>query len=362
MFQEKLFGSLSTQDSKDTNAISDLKNNLNININCADSNIIPNPSNNIILFEEEPKKEPQPKKLIEIPIPNPAMKQIAKIKKELDNEIEKDIFTFAFSSNTEKSLFLGEYMNDIYSNLLEDEKNAKIKPLYGYMEQQYDLKPLMRSILIDWLIQVHYQLRFKEETLYQTIWIIDTYLSLAQISRNKFQLLGVAALLISSKEYEIYYPKIQYFIGVTDNAYTKDELCQMEIDIVLKLKFDIISPSSLDFYNVISKSYDFDKKKYFLGKYFMESCLLDYDLLKYPPSVIGVACAYITMKFFGDKNYKEFYTKNILNVKNPKKIIKDVARDICFSVRKLHNSNLQVVRDKYSSATYLNVAQYCNGQ
>jgi hypothetical protein len=290
------------------------------------------------------------------------MKQIAKIKKELDNEIEKNIFTFNFSSKAEKNSFLSEYLNDIYSNLLEDEKNSKIKPLYGYMEKQVELKPMMRAILIDWLIEVHSHLRFKEETLYQTIWIIDAYLTTTPIAMNKFQLLGVAALLISSKEHEIYYPKLQQFIDTTDNAYTKEELCQMEIDIVLKLKFDIISPTPVDFYNIISKSYDFDKKKYYLGKYFMESGLLDYDLLKYPPSVIGVACAYITMKFFGDKNYKEFYKKNILNEKNPKMVFKDASREICHFMQNLHNSNLRVVRDKYSSPAYLNVAQYCNSQ
>ena len=366
MFQENLIGSLSTKDSKNSNAISDLKKNSDIkNINCANSNIIPNPSNNnIILFQEEPKQEQKPnqnpKPLFDIPIPNQAMFQIAKIKKEMENQIEKETFNFNFESNAEKSLFLGEYMNDIYSNLLEDEKNLKIKPKHDYMEKQVDINPTMREILINWIIEVHYLLRLKEETLYQTIWIIDTYLSSTQINRIKLQLVGIAALLISSKEYEIYYPKISDFLQITDNAYTKEELCKMENDILLKLKFNIICPTPIDFYNIVSKAYNFDKKKYFLGKYFMESCLIDINLIKYSASVIGVACAYVTMKFFGDHNYKELYSKTILNESKPKKVIKDAARDICFSVSKVHNSNLQSVRDKYSLPIYLNVAQYCD--
>ena len=207
MFQENLIGSLSTKDSKNSNAISDLKNNSDIkNINCANSNIIPNPSNNnIILFQEEPKQEQKqdPKKLLDIPIPNQAMFQIAKLKKEMENQKENETFDFNFKSNVEKSLFLGEYMNDIYSNLLEDEKNLKIKPRHGYMLKQDDINPIMRGILINWLMEVHFHLRLKEETLYQTIWIIDAYLTSTQINRTKFQLVGIAALLISSKEYEI---------------------------------------------------------------------------------------------------------------------------------------------------------------
>ena len=364
MFQENLIGSLSTKDSKNSNAISDLKTNSDIkNINCANSNIIPNPSNNnIILFQEEPKQEQKqdPKKLLDIPIPNQAMFQIAKTKKEMENQIEEETFNFNFESNAEKSLFLGEYTNDIYSNLLEDEKNLKIKPEYGYMEKQEDINPTMRGILINWIMEVLFQLNFKEETLFQTIWIIDTYLTLTQINRMKLQLVGIAALLISCKEYEIYYPKISHFLQITNNAYTKEELTKMENDILLKLKFNIICPTPLDFYNIVSKAFNFDEKKYFLGKYFMESCLIDYNFIKYSASIIGFACAYITMKFFGDHSYKELYSNKILNEIKPKKVIKDAAREICISVNKIHNSNLQSVRNKYSLPNYLNVAQYCD--
>jgi hypothetical protein len=364
MFQENLIGSLSTKDSKNSNAISDLKTNSDIkNINCAQSNIIPNPSNNnILLFQEEPKQEqkPNPKPLLDIPIPNQAMFQIAKTKKEMENQIEEETFNFNFESNAEKSLFLGEYTNDIYSNLLEDEKNLKIKPRRGYIEKQKDINPIMRGILINWIMEVLFQLNFKEETLFQTIWIIDTYLTLTQINRTKLQLVGIAALLISSKEYEIYYPKISHFLQITNNAYTKEELTKMENDILLKLKFNIICPTPLDFYNIVSKAFNFDERKYFLGKYFMESCLIDYNFIKYSASVIGIACAYITMKFFGDHSYKELYSNKILNEIKPKKAIKDAAREICISVNKIHNSNLQSVRNKYSLPNYLNVAQYCD--
>ena len=364
MFQENLIGSLSTKDSKNSNAISDLKTNSDIkNINCAQSSIIPNPSNNnIILFQEEPKQEqkPNPQPLLDIPIPNQAMFQIAKTKKEMENQIEEETFNFNFESNAEKSLFLGEYTNDIYSNLLEDEKNLKIKPRRNYIEKQKDINPIMRGILINWIMEVLFQLNFKEETLFQTIWIIDTYLTLTQINRTKLQLVGIAALLISSKEYEIYYPKISHFLQITNDAYTKEELTKMENDILLKLKFNIICPTPLDFYNIVSKAYNFDKKKYFLGKYFMESCLIDYNFIKYSASVIGIACAYITMKFFGDHSYKELYSNKILNEIKPKKVIKDAAREICISVNKIHNSNLQSVRNKYSLPNYLNVAQYCD--
>jgi len=42
---------------------------------------------------------------------------------------------------------------------------------------QPDINAKMRSILIDWLIDVHLKFKLKEETLYVCISIIDRYLS-----------------------------------------------------------------------------------------------------------------------------------------------------------------------------------------
>ena len=91
-------------------------------------------------------------------------------------EQEKKIFKYNFSSKEEYISFLGDYFDDIYSNLLEDEKNLKFKPNFEYMNQQQDLNAHFRAILIDWLDEVHHKFKFKEETLYQTIWIIDRYI------------------------------------------------------------------------------------------------------------------------------------------------------------------------------------------
>ncbi|GKD92007.1 cyclin B [Tanacetum coccineum] len=55
----------------------------------------------------------------------------------------------------------------------------------------------------DWLIQLHSNCRFMPETLYLTINIVDRYLSLTTIARIELQLVGIGALLISSKYDEI---------------------------------------------------------------------------------------------------------------------------------------------------------------
>ena len=272
---------------------------------------------------------------------------------------EKKLFEYNFSSNAEKISFVGEYLNEIYTNLLSEEKEMKFSPRIGYMEMQTDINEQMRAILIDWLVEVHYRFRLKSETLFQTVWIIDTYLSLVQITRAKLQLLGIASLLISCKSQEIYYPQLNEFIDITDGAYVKNELIEMEKKVLKMLNFNIVAPTANDFYNIITKAFGFDQKQFYLGKYFLESSLIDYRMIKYSSSVIGVSCAYIVMKFFGIDNYKILYKNEVVNEICPQKVIKEAARDICFLVKNLSQSTLKAVKDKYSLNHFLNVVQYC---
>ena len=274
-------------------------------------------------------------------------------------EDEKEIFKFNFNSNEENISFSGEYLNEIYSNLLQDEKNLLYKPKIGYMNMQNDINEQMRAILIDWLIEVHYRFRLKSETLFQTVWIIDTYLSMFPIIRARLQLLGIASLLISCKSQEIYYPQLNELIDITDGAYIKDELIEMEAHVLKVLNFNIVSPTSNDFYNIIAKAFNFDNRQFFLGKYFLESSLIDYQMIKYSSSVIAVSCAYIVMKFFSINNYKCLYSDEVIKENCPQKVIKDAAREICFLVKNLSESSLKAVKDKYSLPQFLNVAQYC---
>ena len=86
----------------------------------------------------------------------------------------------------------------------------------------------MREILTDWLIEVHLKFKLLPETLYLTVNLIDRFLSTTQIMRNKLQLVGVTAMLIASKYEEIYPPIVNDFVYITDNAYTREEILQME--------------------------------------------------------------------------------------------------------------------------------------
>lgn len=65
-------------------------------------------------------------------------------------------------------------MNDIYSYLYHLERTYAIKG--RHLDGQRDVFPKMRSVLIDWINEVHFQYRFQQETFHMTVSIIDRYL------------------------------------------------------------------------------------------------------------------------------------------------------------------------------------------
>jgi hypothetical protein len=117
----------------------------------------------------------------------------------------------------------------------------------SYFDKHKDINKQMRAILIDWLVEVHLKFKLLAETLYVTVSIIDRFLERDSVPRAKLQLVGVTSMLIASKYEEIYAPEIRDFVYITDKAFTKDEIIEMEHRILSKLNFDVTTPSTYRF-------------------------------------------------------------------------------------------------------------------
>ena len=94
----------------------------------------------------------------------------------------------------------------------------------SYIKKQTDITESMRAILVDWLIDVHQKFKLLSETLFLAVNIIDRFLSIRLINRNKLQLIGVTAAMIATKYEEIYPPTVKDWVYITDNAYKKEEI------------------------------------------------------------------------------------------------------------------------------------------
>jgi hypothetical protein len=170
-------------------------------------------------------------------------------------------------------------------NMIHIEK--KFMPKKNFIDFQNDISFKMRAILIDWLIDVHVKFKLAVKTIFLTINILDRFLSLKIISRQKLQLLGVTAMLIASKYEEIYAPETRDFVYISDNAITKEDIFKMESLICNCLKFDLCCPSIVAFLTSYLKKLNLKKEIIFLAVYCLELTLNEYSLIKYRYSLIA---------------------------------------------------------------------------
>lgn len=154
----------------------------------------------------------------------------------------------------------------------------------------------MREILIDWLVEVHLKFKLLPETLYLTVNIIDRYLDKQIVLRNKLQLVGVTAMLIASKYEEIYPPIVTDFVYITDNAYSKSEILEMEESILTSLEFGIHFTSQLRFLERYFYLKDTSENEKFLAQFLVEGCLIQYNMLKYNSSILAASALYLSSK------------------------------------------------------------------
>ena len=134
------------------------------------------------------------------------------------------------------------FLQDIYNYLRKSE--IKNMPKQNYMSKQPDISHSMRSILVDWLVEVGEEYKLNTETLYLAVSYIDRFLSYMSVQRSKLQLVGTAAMFIASKYEEIYPPDVGEFVYITDDTYNKRQVLRMEHLVLKVLGFDLSGPSA----------------------------------------------------------------------------------------------------------------------
>lgn len=151
----------------------------------------------------------------------------------------------------------------------------KWNPDPAYMGNQKKIDETIRSTLVDWLIQIHYNFKLWPETLFLTVNVFDRYCSVTEISKKEVQLVGIAALLMITKYEEIYPPTLKDFIYITGDNYSAEQILDMEKKILFALDFDVSQCSSFRFLERFSKLSKIDNVTFFLSQYMLELGLLD---------------------------------------------------------------------------------------
>lgn len=74
----------------------------------------------------------------------------------------------------------------------------RLRPSPRYIMKQPHLTSNMRTILVDWMVDVAVEYHLEQETLHLAVNYVDRFLSLMVVDKEKLQLVGTTALLIAS--------------------------------------------------------------------------------------------------------------------------------------------------------------------
>uniref|UniRef100_A0A8R7U8K1 Cyclin-A3-1 n=1 Tax=Triticum urartu TaxID=4572 RepID=A0A8R7U8K1_TRIUA len=221
---------------------------------------------------------------------------------------------------------------------------------------QKDISATMRGILVDWLVDVVDEFNLLADTLYLAVSYIDRFLAASVVTRDKLQLLGVASLFVAAKYEEIHVPKLDKFSDITDGTYTNQQVVKMEADILKYLNFQMGSPTVRTFLlrfliscrggNCASA-----KRLELMCCYLAELSLLDYDCIRFLPSVIAAACLFLARFTISPKICPWNFT---LQEKTGYKV-----SDLRSCILRIHDlqlgrqySNLKAIKSKYSERKF----------
>ncbi|KAJ1754061.1 B-type cyclin, partial [Coemansia sp. RSA 2523] len=180
----------------------------------------------------------------------------------------REIDAFESDVDPRDQTLVPEFSDDIFGYMRELE--VKLMPDPTYVDRQPAITWATRSILVEWLVQVHQRFNLLPETLYLCVNFVDRFLSTKEILINKLQLVGAVCLLLAAKYEEMHVPSIKDIEYMVEKNYSEDEILRAERYILRMLNFDLGWPGPLSFLRRVSKADDYDMATRTLAKYFIE--------------------------------------------------------------------------------------------
>uniref|UniRef100_A0A7N6ATS1 Cyclin N-terminal domain-containing protein n=1 Tax=Anabas testudineus TaxID=64144 RepID=A0A7N6ATS1_ANATE len=121
----------------------------------------------------------------------------------------------------------------------------------NFMQKHPKIQPRMRSILLDWLIEVSEAYTLHRQTFYLAQDYFDRFmLTQNNIEKGVLQLIGITCLFIASKMEEACPPKLSEMAYVTAGTFYEDEILKMELIILKALGWNLCPETAVSWLNL----------------------------------------------------------------------------------------------------------------
>ncbi|XP_048486964.1 G2/mitotic-specific cyclin-B3 isoform X1 [Plutella xylostella] len=292
---------------------------------------------------------------------------------------------------------VSNYAMDIFNYLKGREHIFQID---DYLQRSKGITSWMRSLLVDWMVEVQESFELNHETLYLAVKLVDLYLTRATrkqkdkdpLTKEELQLLGASSLFIAAKfddrawqsntqmrggmstnrlwfltkrRYELSRaecrclqeripPLVDDFLYICDGAYTLSQLLKMEMEVLYAIDFDLGVPLSYRFLRRYARCARVSMPTLTLARFILELCLLEYGLVSLSDSKMAAAALYIALRMKALGNWTptlEYYTGYKLAEILPVALLQNAV------LHKKPKSAISTVRNKYSHTIFFEVAK-----
>ncbi|EDX14301.1 G2/mitotic-specific cyclin-B3 [Drosophila simulans] len=296
------------------------------------------------------KTEQQPQTLL-LTLPETAPSQVVPI---LPVPAEVEDFD---RKNWDDPFQVSHYAMDIFNYLKVREAEF---PIADYMPRQIHLTTWMRTLLVDWMVEVQETFELNHETLYLAVKIVDLYLCREVINKEKLQLLGAAAFFIACKYDERQPPLIEDFLYICDGAYNHDELVRMERETLRVIKYDLGIPLSYRFLRRYARCAKVPMPTLTLARYILELSLMDYANISFSDSQMASAALFMALRMHGGPGQldKQTWTSTLIYYTGYQ--LADFAEIVTVLNAGLHRkprATIKTIRNKYSHKIFHEVAK-----
>ncbi|KAH8373596.1 hypothetical protein KR009_001572 [Drosophila setifemur] len=294
------------------------------------------------------KTEQQPPQLV---LPAADSSQVVPIK-----PVPLDVEDFD-RKNWDDPFQVSHYAMDIFNYLKSREPEF---PIADYMPRQIHLTTWMRTLLIDWMVEVQETFELNHETLYLAVKIVDLYLCREVINKEKLQLLGAAAFFIACKYDKSQPPLIQDFLCICDGAYKRDELVAMEREALRTINFDLGIPLSYRFLRRYAHCAKVPMPTLTLARYILELSLMDYATIAFSDSQMASAALFMALRMDGGHGQLDKQTWSSTLVYYTGLELAEFGEIVPVLNAGLHRKSratIRTIRNKYSTKIFYEVAK-----